>query len=66
MRMFKRGDIDVLVATEIAVRSTSMRNVKHIINYDLPKDMDHYLQRAVKMDRQVGIGRLSTILDRSV
>jgi ATP-dependent RNA helicase DDX3X len=40
MRAFRRGDAPVLIATGVSSRGIDVRNVMHVINYDLPS-MDH-------------------------
>lgn len=40
MRAFRRGDSPVLIATGVSSRGIDVRNVMHVINYDLPS-MDH-------------------------
>ncbi len=36
MRAFKRGDSPVLIASGVSARGIDVRNVMHVINYDLP------------------------------
>ena len=40
---FLKGRTHVLVATDVAARGLDFKIVKHVINFDLPKDMDFYL-----------------------
>ncbi|KAK0656000.1 P-loop containing nucleoside triphosphate hydrolase protein [Cercophora newfieldiana] len=40
MRAFRRGDSPVLIATGVSSRGIDVRNVMHVVNYDLPS-MDH-------------------------
>ncbi len=40
MRAFRRGDSPILIATGVTARGIDVRNVLHVINYDLPS-MDH-------------------------
>jgi ATP-dependent RNA helicase DDX3X len=40
MRAFRRGDTPVMIATGVTARGIDVRNVMHVINYDLPS-MEH-------------------------
>jgi len=40
MRAFRRGDAPIMITTGVAARGIDVRNVTHVINYDLPS-MDH-------------------------
>jgi superfamily II DNA/RNA helicase len=40
LRSFKCGRTPIMVATAVAARGLDIPNVKHVINFDLPKDVD--------------------------
>ncbi|KAG1223261.1 hypothetical protein G6F68_020394 [Rhizopus microsporus] len=42
---FKSGKCPLLVATAVAARGIDIRNVMHVVNYDMPNDMDEYIHR---------------------
>lgn len=42
---FKNGRCPILVATAVAARGIDIRNVMHVINYDMPDNMDEYIHR---------------------
>jgi ATP-dependent RNA helicase RhlB len=42
---FQRGDIPVLVATDVAARGLHIPEVSHVINFDLPQDAEDYVHR---------------------
>ena len=42
---FKSGDTPVLVATSVAARGLDIPHIKHVINYDMPLDIDEYVHR---------------------
>lgn len=42
---FKKGRTSVLVATDIAARGIDVRDVSHVINYDLPNEPESYVHR---------------------
>ena len=48
MRMlsdFQSGELPVLIATDVASRGLHVPDVSHVINYDLPQDMEDYVHR---------------------
>jgi ATP-dependent RNA helicase DDX3X len=42
---FKNGKCPILVATAVAARGLDVRNVMHVINYDMTNDLDEYIHR---------------------
>ena len=42
---FQRGDIEILIATDVAARGLHIDNVSHVFNYDLPQDAEDYVHR---------------------
>lgn len=48
---FRRGDYDVLVATDVAARGINILSVKKVINFDAPKDEITYLHRVGRTGR---------------
>ena len=45
LRRFQGGEIDLLVATDVAARGLHIPAVSHVINYDLPQDAEDYVHR---------------------
>ncbi|WP_413285149.1 ATP-dependent RNA helicase SrmB [Vibrio sp. MA40-2] len=45
IRRFHDGEVNVLIATDVAARGIDLPNVSHVINYDLPRTADVYLHR---------------------
>ena len=48
---FTCGDIDVLVATDVAARGLHIPSVTHVFNYDLPDDCEDYVHRIGRTGR---------------
>lgn len=48
---FKRNNLDILIATDVAARGLDIPNVSHVINYDLPEDQDSYTHRIGRTGR---------------
>ena len=42
---FKTGKINVLVATDIAARGIDIKNISHVINFELPNEPESYVHR---------------------
>ncbi len=45
IRRFRDGEVNVLLATDVAARGIDLPDVTHVINYDLPRTADVYLHR---------------------
>jgi superfamily II DNA/RNA helicase len=41
MKDFKAGVKDVLVATDVAAKGLDFPHIRHVINYDMPKDVKY-------------------------
>jgi ATP-dependent RNA helicase RhlE len=48
---FKRGEVRVLVATDIAARGLDIDQLPHVVNYDLPEVAEHYVHRIGRTGR---------------
>lgn len=48
---FKSGNVQVLVATDVAARGIHIENVSHVINYDLPNTLEDYIHRIGRTGR---------------
>ena len=42
---FRRGDLPLLVATNVAARGLDINEVSHVINYDIPEESESYIHR---------------------
>jgi len=59
---FKRGDIQILVASDLAARGLDIKGVTHIINLDLPEDSKEYLHRVGRTGRAGKTGTAISIV----
>jgi ATP-dependent RNA helicase RhlE len=48
---FERGDVDTLVATDVAARGIDVYGISHVINYDPPADREGYVHRIGRTGR---------------
>ncbi|GFU58091.1 putative ATP-dependent RNA helicase an3 [Nephila pilipes] len=53
---FRTGHTSVLVATAVAARGLDIPNVKHVINFDLPSDVEEYVHRIGRTGRVGTVG----------
>ena len=51
MTHFRQGFTQILVATDVAARGLDVNNLTHIINYNLPDDIDTYVHRSGRTGR---------------
>ena len=51
MEQYKAGEIDILVATDVAARGIDVSDVDAVINYDVPGDNEHYTHRIGRTGR---------------
>ncbi len=45
LEQFQKGEVPVLVATDVAARGLHIPEVSHVFNYDLPQDREDYVHR---------------------
>jgi len=60
LRSFKVGKIQVLVATDVAARGLDIDDVVHVINYDLPANIDSYVHRIGRTGRAGNLGKATS------
>lgn len=51
LRSFKSGNTPILVATDVAARGLDIPHVAHVVNFDLPNDIDDYVHRIGRTGR---------------
>jgi ATP-dependent RNA helicase DDX3X len=51
LEMFRTGKARIMVATDVAARGLDVKDVKHVINYDLPHDINDYVHRIGRTGR---------------
>merc|ERR1719220_2016814 len=60
---FRRGKMPILVATGVASRGLDIKDVMHVVNYDMPDDVDEYIHRIGRTGRLGNKGRASSFFD---
>ncbi|TNM94370.1 hypothetical protein fugu_002546 [Takifugu bimaculatus] len=56
LSQFRSGKCPILVATAVAARGLDISNVKHVINFDLPSDIEEYVHRIGRTGRVGNLG----------
>ena len=51
LERFKRGELPILLATDVAARGLHIPDVSHVFNYDLPQDAEDYVHRVGRTAR---------------
>ena len=64
LRSFRSGRTPILVATDVAARGLDIPHVTHVINFDLPTDVDDYVHRIGRTGRAGQEGPRDSLLHR--
>lgn len=51
MKRFRNGEIQLLIATDVAARGLDVEGVTHVFNYDIPQDAESYVHRIGRTGR---------------
>ena len=51
MTKFRKGNIDILVATDVAARGIDVNDIEAVFNYDIPSDEEYYVHRIGRTGR---------------
>ncbi|KAL4488411.1 hypothetical protein ABPG72_019261 [Tetrahymena utriculariae] len=64
MKEFQQSQKDVLIATDIGAKGLDFPNVQHVINFDMPKEIESYVHRIGRTGRQGKTGRATTFVNK--
>ena len=64
MEKFKKGRVQVLVATDVAARGIDVDDVTHVINFEVPRTYDSYVHRIGRTGRAGKTGVALTFVNR--
>jgi len=62
---FKNGDINILVASDVAARGLDVKGVSHVFNFDVPWQPDDYIHRIGRTGRAGATGIAITLATRA-
>ena len=65
LNAFTRGDAQIMVATDVAARGLDISNVAHVINLDLPTDLDTYTHRIGRTGRAGKHGKATSFFNEN-
>ncbi|TKY53229.1 DEAD-box ATP-dependent RNA helicase 37 [Spatholobus suberectus] len=65
LRSFKTGNTPILVATDVAARGLDIPRVAHVVNFDLPNDIDDYVHRIGRTGRAGKMGLATAFFNES-
>ncbi|KAI8817044.1 P-loop containing nucleoside triphosphate hydrolase protein [Fimicolochytrium jonesii] len=65
VKAFKDGKADVLVATDVASKGLDFAMIQHVINYDMPKEIEDYVHRIGRTGRSGRTGVATTFINRN-
>eukprot|EP00854_Cymbomonas_tetramitiformis_P006170 gene6170-7399_t len=51
LAQFIKGEVYVMVATDVAARGLDIHDVTHVVNYDMPRDVENYVHRIGRCGR---------------
>jgi len=63
LQSFKREELQILLATDVASRGLDIPDVTHVINYDLPQTYEDYIHRIGRTGRAGKLGTALTFVD---
>lgn len=61
---FKAGEIDILIATDIAARGLDIEKLPVVINYNLPRSPADYMHRIGRSGRAGEVGLALSLIDQ--
>ena len=62
LESFRTGDVRVLVATDIAARGVDVKDVSHVVNFDVPHEPETYVHRVGRTARAQQRGDAFTLV----
>ena len=66
IRLYKEGVKDVLVATDIAAKGLDFPDIQHVINFDMPSEIENYVHRIGRTGRCGKTGVATTFINKDV
>ncbi len=63
LEQFRRSEVKILLATDVAARGLDIKNVSHVINFELPETYDDYVHRIGRTGRANKSGVALTFVD---
>ncbi|MCH8568177.1 MAG: DEAD/DEAH box helicase [Balneolales bacterium] len=64
LEKFRSGKVKVLIATDVMSRGIDVDDISHVINFDVPNDVDDYIHRIGRTARAASTGTAITFVSR--
>ncbi|KYQ91346.1 DEAD/DEAH box helicase [Tieghemostelium lacteum] len=65
VKSFKNQEKDVLVATDVASKGLDFPDIQHVINFDMPKEIENYIHRIGRTGRRGKTGVATTFINKN-
>ena len=65
IQQFRSGEKDVLVCSDIAAKGLDFPNIQHVINFDMPKEIENYVHRIGRTGRSGKTGLATTFINNT-
>eukprot|EP00592_Proboscia_alata_P006230 CAMPEP_0194358036 /NCGR_PEP_ID=MMETSP0174-20130528/5394_1 /TAXON_ID=216777 /ORGANISM="Proboscia alata, Strain PI-D3" /LENGTH=717 /DNA_ID=CAMNT_0039128255 /DNA_START=67 /DNA_END=2217 /DNA_ORIENTATION=+ len=65
IRFYKEGKKDVLVATDIAAKGLDFADIQHVVNFDMPSEIENYVHRIGRTGRCGKTGVATTFINKT-
>ena len=62
MGSFRRGNVPIMVATDVAARGLDIKDINYVINFDFPMQIQDYIHRIGRTGRAGNFGMSHTFL----
>ena len=62
VRRFRSGELDILIATNVAARGLDIPEITHVVNYDVPQNAEEYVHRIGRTGRAGREGKAITFV----
>ncbi|KAF7458134.1 putative DEAD/DEAH box helicase [Cryptosporidium felis] len=66
IEQFRGCEADVLVGTDVASKGLDFPNIQHVINFDMPREIENYVHRIGRTGRGESAGVSTTFIDNSL
>lgn len=63
MNEYKSGKVDILITTDVSARGIDVQDIMHVVNFDLPQNLENYIHRIGRTGRAGKQGYAWTILN---
>jgi ATP-dependent RNA helicase RhlE len=62
---FKKGDVKIMIATDVAARGIDVADISHVVNYGMPQTYEDYTHRIGRAGRAGRVGYALTFVEQS-